>query len=1216
MTASRLRVSCLLLVLALSACARSPMPAPPSYLDITSLTYTQTVTQADFNGGTYGGVANETWFRYISATDVIIGIHINTGGTFTPHIQIYKNDGSTLIVQAANKTVWVLLDANTQYFRVRNNTGFGSSDFDWTINVYNGTILTTVTRGDIVINDDSEIGGTDPYAGSPYPATVWSTSGTFKGFLRDIPAGEIGDALPSGISLWHARFDSAGNRLKLFDANGQLLVSTDNSVGNSTNSVLMCNDGTKFFVAKSTGEIFNVSSAGTVSGTVATITGMGSALQAIGISRDSDILYYALLGGTVIKRWRISTDSALSDLYTIPAGEDDIGRTAVNSNPGEIIVLPDDSLVTWTVDFGTTPDTYTIIHVSSAGSLLHSYTLTSGLLVDHIHYSAASTSSVNVWYFRSNSDSTSRIGTLDITTGTLSPTFDIDNFSAGVSRVTGGTIYFGPSASCTMVTLGYGGGQIDVVKATVPAASSQSFSFTAGGGLTPTTFSLTDGNTQSFTGVTAGSGYSITETVPAGWSASYVVSSGDPPNNITVASGQTVTVTVTNTQATAASPGSVCCGSAGPGGAPPSTGFGGNGATNPTTTPPVIPVGGAPPSYAMCNVGGGTPATASDPTDSQNFASAKTPRFYLKMTVGDGTFRYYGKHAFTSGAGHAVTARVTRFGPVAQVLSDRHGSFQAAQWTVTLSDTDRAIRTILSTASTQYIDGKDAVLYGETAANAALSVAPLVIARGIITDWEYNEDMTVDITVTDPLGYRYSNVSLDRPLPQRLCRKELFPQLPEENSGRPMPIIYGEFSDDYAWSLNPARVPVGVLPVIYVGPANSISAMGISATGTEAFLISGHAISCFESVFGSNGASSPGSVRLSTSTYGSTVFVPGVNLPKYYDITGTDGVTERVCLMAVSGTVATDHISGRVPITVNVMGIEATGDGSGNTITEMAFQFQHWLQHWVVGNYLTGSWGSVPTFGDGTAKVKTSTFTTVNNIHKARLGRSTGYSGRMYIGPDQKPARERNKEFMVSGDMRLGVNHHGQLVCHTINDTASLVGLTTYTDTADIVANSFKIDPNVDDIFNIYTYDYGVEPATGRKSGVAQTIRHTTSITNHGQREAQALTFMATAEAATANDVAARTLRGSINAPTDVQHGLNLTGLERAIGGLYRVTSYLGIGALGWTSRALMITRITANPDEDQFSTVIESEDIHDRLAAGSAAFIVNTSVLGTGTVA
>ncbi len=65
-------------------------------------------------------------------------------------------------------------------------------------------------------------------------------------------------------------------------------------------------------------------------------------------------------------------------------------------------------------------------------------------------------------------------------------------------------------------------GQIVVVKDATPD-DPQDFSFTAGGGLTPASFSLDDdangtlSNTQSFNSVVPGSGYSVAETVPAGW---------------------------------------------------------------------------------------------------------------------------------------------------------------------------------------------------------------------------------------------------------------------------------------------------------------------------------------------------------------------------------------------------------------------------------------------------------------------------------------------------------------------------------------------------------------------------------------------------------------------------------------------------------------------------------------------------------------------------
>ncbi len=98
-------------------------------------------------------------------------------------------------------------------------------------------------------------------------------------------------------------------------------------------------------------------------------------------------------------------------------------------------------------------------------------------------------------------------------------------------------------------------GKIVVEKNSVPD-SGDNFSFTAGGGLSPTTFSLDDdadgtlSNTQTFNGVTPGSGYSISETPAAGWYlADATCDDGSLISNIDVSAGETVTCTFTNSVA-------------------------------------------------------------------------------------------------------------------------------------------------------------------------------------------------------------------------------------------------------------------------------------------------------------------------------------------------------------------------------------------------------------------------------------------------------------------------------------------------------------------------------------------------------------------------------------------------------------------------------------------------------------------------------------------
>jgi hypothetical protein len=92
-------------------------------------------------------------------------------------------------------------------------------------------------------------------------------------------------------------------------------------------------------------------------------------------------------------------------------------------------------------------------------------------------------------------------------------------------------------------------GEIVVKKVTIPSPdpTDTSFSYTAGGGLTPTSFSLKNGETQDYTNVPSGSGYSVAETVPANWElVSATCDDGSPVTNINVSPDEVVTCTFTN----------------------------------------------------------------------------------------------------------------------------------------------------------------------------------------------------------------------------------------------------------------------------------------------------------------------------------------------------------------------------------------------------------------------------------------------------------------------------------------------------------------------------------------------------------------------------------------------------------------------------------------------------------------------------------------------
>src|ERR671931_341323 len=94
-------------------------------------------------------------------------------------------------------------------------------------------------------------------------------------------------------------------------------------------------------------------------------------------------------------------------------------------------------------------------------------------------------------------------------------------------------------------------GNIIVKKVTDPNPdpTDTSFSFTAGGGLSPTSFSLKNGDTQTYSNVVPGRGYSVAENVPSGWDlTSSSCDDGSPVTAIDVGPGETVTCTFNNRQ--------------------------------------------------------------------------------------------------------------------------------------------------------------------------------------------------------------------------------------------------------------------------------------------------------------------------------------------------------------------------------------------------------------------------------------------------------------------------------------------------------------------------------------------------------------------------------------------------------------------------------------------------------------------------------------------
>src|SRR5215510_2995051 len=157
------------------------MPPPPSFFTITPFPYSLLIAQADFNGGTYGGNANEAWGQFITASQIAFGGFCDKGGTFVPVTQVYASNGTTLLHTinphlGSPRSWYFVFAAGTYYIKITRNGG-GASDFDFTASFDTRDVLSSVPSGNIIVNDDTQ----------PFPATVIDTgTGEILGVLTQI----------------------------------------------------------------------------------------------------------------------------------------------------------------------------------------------------------------------------------------------------------------------------------------------------------------------------------------------------------------------------------------------------------------------------------------------------------------------------------------------------------------------------------------------------------------------------------------------------------------------------------------------------------------------------------------------------------------------------------------------------------------------------------------------------------------------------------------------------------------------------------------------------------------------------------------------------------------------------------------------------------------------------------------------------------------------
>lgn len=489
------------------------------------------------------GTTYVVWYKYTPPSDQIIGLWAFGDLTvYTPEVEMFQADGVTPYVPvvggsaAVNKRLQIpVASGAVVYFKISEvPLATNPSPANLTISALVAP-NDAIVAGDLLINDD--------HAGMP--GCVVTPTGAIRRFVLGMANGEGGAILPAGQYVLSCGDQNTGSgEVKIYNADSSFrtAVVIDSPGGGLEQSIVGASN-TYFYALDDDDESVKQF---TLDGTILNSWTPTSLQAQLAPSRDDTILYYVgPFPGTVIKRWDLVNNLALSDLYTFAANTRFVP---------ELLVLSDGTIITGA--HNTSSGAYQVLHLSAAGAVLHTLTVTSSGTLNRLALNVGDTAtSIWAWSLTGTSNAFSLFQELRLSDGgVLQSTGNVLQYETGAYNLPATatpTTEFGPSFSCPFLVLRAASslpGSIIVTK-TTPGLSgiTTTFPFGATGGLSPASFSLTPTTSQTFSSVPAGSGYGISETAPDGWTVAYTVSNGSPVNNLTVGSGETVTVTAANT---------------------------------------------------------------------------------------------------------------------------------------------------------------------------------------------------------------------------------------------------------------------------------------------------------------------------------------------------------------------------------------------------------------------------------------------------------------------------------------------------------------------------------------------------------------------------------------------------------------------------------------------------------------------------------------------
>jgi len=247
-----------------------------------------------------------------------------------------------------------------------------------------------------------------------------------------------------------------------------------------------------------------------------------------------------------------------------------------------------------------------------------------------------------------------------------------------------------------------------------------------------------------------------------------------------------------------------------------------------------------------------------------------------------------------------------------------------------------------------------------------------------------------------------------------------------------------------------SRDPAWDYYVDWTGPTDGAvwpPAAGGTTTQTDTwdtYVVCGHAIFDILAVYGSDlgqgsAIAEQQRVRIDPGTRGDILcpfFPTWPFATPYRDFTAQDGSVYRMTVIYARGPLSQSHRDGVINMTINAIGIEDVGDGTGLPLTDAHAVQQHWIENFLINNYRSGTWvtdGTHPRWSDGIAMVRSSSFAALQTLERSRLG-GRGLTVGWYAA-DQKVLQDWFREWNQSTDSRLGINADGQIVVAAIDET-------------------------------------------------------------------------------------------------------------------------------------------------------------------------------------